>query len=77
MTIGAVAAFAGLCGCARLAVASPAVPQSRDFPGCTECGTQCCRELALAAADRGEYENLSRPGVAGRARLVHATIAGP
>ena len=51
MTIGAVALLAYLA--ARLAVASSAVPQSRDF-GCTE--WHQCRELALAAADRGEYE---------------------
>src|SRR5438093_3921614 len=51
MTIGAVALLAYLA--ARLAAASPAVPQSRDF-GCTE--WHQCRELALAAADRGEYE---------------------
>src|SRR6185312_13466994 len=51
MTIGAVALLAYLA--ARLAVASSAVPQSRDF-GCTE--WHQCRELALAAANRGEYE---------------------
>jgi len=51
MTIGAVALLAYLA--ARLAVASSAIPQSRDF-GCTE--WHQCRELALAAADRGEYE---------------------
>ena len=51
MTIGAVALLAFVA--ARLAAASPAVPQSRDF-GCTE--WHQCRELALAAADRGEYE---------------------
>jgi len=52
MTIGAVALLA--CLAARLAAASSAVPQSRDF-GCTE--WHQCREMALAAADRGEYEN--------------------
>ena len=51
MTIGAVALLTYLA--ARLAVASSAVPQSRDF-GCTE--WHQCREMALAAADRGEYE---------------------
>ena len=51
MTIGAVALLAYVA--ARLAVASPPVPQSRDF-GCTE--WHQCRQLALAAADRGEYE---------------------
>jgi hypothetical protein len=51
MTIGAVALLAYVA--ARLAVASPPVPQTRDF-GCTE--WHQCRELALAAADRGEYE---------------------
>ena len=52
MTIGAIALLAYLA--TRLTVASPAVPQSRDF-GCTE--WHQCRELALAAADRGEYES--------------------
>jgi len=51
MTIGAVALLAYVA--ARLAVASPPVPQTRDF-GCTE--WHQCRELALAAAARGEYE---------------------
>jgi hypothetical protein len=51
MTIGTIALVAYLA--ARLTVASPAVPQSRDF-GCTE--WHKCREMALAAADRGEYE---------------------
>ena len=51
MTIEAVALIAYLA--ARLAAASPPVPQARDF-GCTE--WHQCRALALAAADRGEYE---------------------
>jgi hypothetical protein len=51
MTTGAVALIAFLA--ARLAAASSPVPQSRDF-GCTE--WHQCRELALAAAARGEYE---------------------
>src|SRR6476620_4326965 len=51
MTIGAVALLTYLA--ARLAVASSAVPQSRDF-GCTE--WHQCREMALAAAERGDFE---------------------
>src|SRR5262245_40241596 len=51
MTIGAIALLASLA--TRLTVALPAVPQSRDF-GCTD--WHQCREMALAAADRGEYE---------------------
>src|SRR5262245_43350162 len=51
MTIAAIALLGYLA--TRLTGASPAVPQSRDF-GCTE--WHQCREMALAAAERGEYE---------------------
>ena len=65
MTIGAVALLAYVA--ARLAAASSANPQSRDF-GCTE--WHQCRELALAAADRGEYETFHDLAWR-RCRLVH------
>ena len=52
MTIGAVALLASLAGAIGRCFIDR-VPQSRDF-GCTE--WRDCRELALAAADRGDYE---------------------